>query len=202
VTSARGAQHLIGDVQRFGLLSAAAVVDRYTEIIDRATRDDSFRLAPPSADERGTDWMVEGASRIVEACLTLLDSTAMLIANRAIPDTAKPEIERLVMPVVRSGFSSETSVWVHNSTSSSATGIDLHLTSLTASNGVSIPVAAVSLSPERLHVVDAGTSLEVRLRVDVPADQPAGHYHGLVLISVTPLELLALHLEVDGHELP
>ena len=32
-------------------------------------------------------------------------------------------------------------------------------------------------------MVDAVTAQEVRLRVDVPADQPAGHYHGLVLIS-------------------
>jgi hypothetical protein len=79
------------------------------------------------------------------------------------------------------------------------------MTSLLSSKGVSIPAASVSFSPERLDVVDAGTAQEVRLRVDVPADQPAGHYHGLVLISAAPSEPIALHLDVDdragtGHD--
>lgn len=200
-----GAQHLIGDVQRFGLLSAAAVVDRYTELIDRATRDESFRSAPLPADERGTGWMVDSAARIAEAYLSLVDTIAALISNRAMPDTAVPNMERLILPPTRSGFGSETSLWVHNSTSSSAAAIDLHMTNLISSNGVSIPASAVSFSPERLDVVDAGTAREVRLRVEVPADQPAGHYHGLVLISADPSEPIALHLDVDdraraGHD--
>jgi hypothetical protein len=203
-----GAQHLIGDVQRFGLLSAAAVVDRYTEIIDRATRDTSFRLAPLPADERGAGWMVDSTARIAEACLSLLDTTAALFASRAKPDSVLPEMERLVLPPTSSGFSSETSLWVHNPTPSSAAAIDFHLTSLISSSGASIPAASLSLSPERLDVVDAGAAREVRLRVDVPADQPVGHYHALALISAAPFEPIALHLDVDdrwgarhdGHE--
>ena len=109
-------------------------------------------------------------------------------------------MERLVLPPTSSGLGSETSLWVHNSTPSSAAAIDLHMTNLTSSNGVSIP-ASISFSPERLDVVDAGIAREVRLRVDVPADQPAGHYHGLVLISAAPFEPIALHLDVDGRPL-
>jgi hypothetical protein len=199
-TGGHGAQHLIGDVQRFGLLSAAAVVDRYTEIIDRATRDASLRLPPLPANERGAGWMVDSAARIAEACLSLVDTTAELFASRAKPDTVVPEMERLVLPPTSSGFSSETSLWVHNPTPSSTGAIELHMTSLISSNGVSIPVASVSFSPERLDVVDPGIAREVRLRVDVPADQPAGHYHGLVLISAAPFEPIALHLDVDGRE--
>jgi hypothetical protein len=79
------------------------------------------------------------------------------------------------------------------------------VTNLISSNGARIPAASLSLSPERLDVVDAGTAREVRLRVDVPADQPAGHYHGLVLTSAAPSEPIALHLDVDdraiaGHD--
>ena len=195
-----GAQDLIGDVQRFGLLSAAAVVDRYTEIIDRATRDGSLPLAPLPADERETGWMVDSAAQITEACVSLVDATAALIANRTMPDTAMPEMETLVLPPTRSGFRSETSLWVHNPTSSSAIAIDLHTTSLISSNGDSIPVALVSFSPDRLAVVGAGTAQEVLLRVDVPADQPAGRYHGVLVISVAPLVPMALHLDVDGRE--
>jgi hypothetical protein len=72
-TGGHRAQHLIGDVQRFGLLSAAAVVDRYTEIIDRATRDGSLRLAPLAADERGADWwstVLPVSPRRISASLT------------------------------------------------------------------------------------------------------------------------------------
>jgi hypothetical protein len=192
-----GAQHLIGDVQRFGLLSAAAVVNRYTELIDRATRDDSFPLAPVPADERGNGWMVDSAARIAEAYLSLVDTIAAQIPNRAMPDTAAPNLERLILPPTRSGSDSETSLWVHNSTSYSADAIDLNVTTLISSNGVRIPAASVSFSPERLDAVDAGTAQEVRLRVDVPADQPPGHYHGLVLISAAPSEPIALHLDVD-----
>jgi hypothetical protein len=204
-TGGHGAQHLISDVQRFGLLSAAAVVDRYTELIDRATRDYSFPLAALPADERGNGWMVDSAARIADAYLSLVDTIAALVSNRAMPDTAVPIRERLILPPTRSGFGSETSLWVHNSTSSSAAALDLHRTNLISSNGVSIPAAAVSFSPERLDVVDAETAREVRLRVDVPTDQPAGHYHGLVLISAAPSEPIALHLDVDdrarvGHD--
>jgi hypothetical protein len=199
-TGGHRAQHLIGDVQRFGLLSAAAVVDRYTEIIDRATLDASFRSASLAADERGADWMVDSAARIAEACLRLVDTTAALIGNTAMRDTAVPEMEKVVLPPTRSGFNSETSLWVHNPTPSSATAIDLHTTSLISSGGVSIPVASVSLSPERLDVVDAGTAREVRLRVVVPADQPAGHYHGVLLISAAPVEPIALYLDVHGRQ--
>lgn len=194
------AQHLIGDVQRFGLLSAAAVVDRYTEIIDRATRDGSLRLAPLAADEPGADWMVDSAARVAEAYLSLVDTTAALIENTAMRDTAVPEMEKVVLTPTRSGFNSETSLWVHNPTPSAATTIDLHTTSLISSGGVSIPVGSVSFSPERLDVVDAGTAREVRLRVDVPGDQPGGHYHGLLLISAAPVEPIALCLDVRGSE--
>lgn len=199
-TVGHGAQHLIGDVQRFGLLSAAAVVDRYTEIVDRATRDASLPLAPRPADERETGWLVDSAARIAEAYLSLLDTTAALIANTAAPDPAVPEMERLVLPPTRPGLRSETSLWVHNRTSSAATCIDVHITSLMSSNGVSIPVGAVSFSQKRLDLVDAGTAREVRLRVDVPADQPLGDYHGLMLISAASLAPIAVHLDVDGRE--
>jgi hypothetical protein len=91
-------------------------------------------------------------------------------------------------------------VWVHNSTSSSTAAINLHVTSLISSSGDSIPVTSVSFAPERLDVVDAETAREVRLRVDVPVDQPAGHYHGLLLISAAPFEPITLLLEVDGRE--
>jgi hypothetical protein len=190
-----GARHLIGDVQRFGLLSAAVVVERYTEIVDRAVRADGFGSAP-RLDTRADAWMVDSAANMAEVCLRLLDSAAALVSDR--PQGTAVEVEGLALSPTGSGFSSETLLWVHNPTSSSVSAIDLHMTSLISSNGVSIPAVAATFSPERLDVVEAGSAREVRLRVDVPADRPAGRYHGLVLSSAASSGPIAVHLDVFG----
>jgi hypothetical protein len=187
----RASRYLIGDVQRFGLLSAAAVVDRYTQIIDRATRDASFPPTSAPAEEVGMGWMADSAARVAEAWVRLIESTSALITSR--PGTA--QLERVLLPATFTGSRSEISLWVHNRTASPA-AVDLHATSLTSSIGVSIPADAVSFLPERLDVVEVGQAREVRLRVDVPADQPAGSYHGLVLISAAPGGPIAVGLEV------
>ena len=183
--------YLIGDVQRFGLLSAAAVVDRYTQIIDRATRDASFPAASAPAEEFGTGWMADSAARVAEARVRLIESTSALITT----STCTAQLERVVLPATRTGSRSEVSLWVHNPTASPA-AVDLHAGILTSSIGVSIPADAVSFLPERLDVVGVGQAREVRLRVDVPAGQPAGTYHGLVLISAAPGEPIGIGLEV------
>jgi hypothetical protein len=203
---AHGARHLIGDVQRFGLLSAAAVVDRYTKIVDRAVRADALASAPQLPDARADAWMVDSAARMAEACLRLLDGAAALIPAR--PQTTAAEVERLVLSPTGSGFSSETALWVHNPTSSPVSAVNLHMTSLISSNGVSIPALAATFSPHRLDMVETGTAREVRLRVDVPADQPPGLYHGLVLSSAAPSGPITVRLDVlergragdDAHE--
>jgi hypothetical protein len=194
-----GARHLIGDVQRFGLLSAAMVVDRYIQIVDRAISGSPLASPRLSRDERDADWLVDRAARMTETSLRLLDTTAALIMNRAGQDDgAAPLMERLVLPPTRSGSSSDVSLWVHNPTPASTAAIDFHVTSLVCAGNLSIPVDAMSLRPERVDLVEAGGSREVRVRIEVPADQPAGHYHGLVLNSVAPSESIALCLEVQA----
>ena len=187
----QSSRYLIGDVQRFGLLSAAAVVDRYTQIIDRATRDASFPATSAPAEEFGTGWMADSAARVAEAWVGLIESTSSLIMT----STGTAQLERVVLPATSTGSRSEISLWVHNPTASPA-AVDFHATSLTSSIGVSMPADAVSFRPEQLDVVEVGQAREVRLRADVPVGQPAGTYHGLVLISVAPGESIAVALEV------
>ena len=192
--------HLIDHVQRFGVLSAASVVDRYTDMVDRSISDDRLGSAPSPSDGLDPAWLVGRAARLAEAYLKFLDTTAVLVASRAERGDAAPEVERLLLPAARPASSSETSLWVHNPTSAPSAGIDVEVTGLTSSNGVTIAAEAVSVSPQRIERLDPSTSRELRLRVDVPAHQPAGCYHGLVLISEAPGEPIALQLEVEEPE--
>lgn len=172
-----GVRDLVGAVQSYGLFSAAAVVERYVAMVDRAlTRD-----VPSPAQEPG--------AQVAEAWLRLLDTTSGMLR------AGVPQEESLVLPPGRAGQSSEASLWVHNTTSSPAQDVELHVTGLMSSGGDLIAAAAVSLVPERVGLLAAGTSREVLLRVLVPPGQAAALYHGLVVTSAAP-EPMTLRLEV------
>lgn len=188
-------RHLVGDVQRFGLLSAATIVERYIETVDRALAGQSLTPGPPDRPDEG--WLVDGASRVARAGTRVLDTIANLVANGAgqSADTTRPE--RLLLPATVPGSSSEVSLWIHNPTPAPVTGIHLHVTALASPTGSSIPSDALSWSPRTVELLAASSRQEVRLRVDVPEAQPVGLYHGLVLSAAAPSEPLALRLEVQ-----
>jgi hypothetical protein len=180
-------RELVGVVQRFGLFSAASVVDRYAEIVDRAIARD---LAPPPGQPRA-----DVAGRLTQAWLRLLDvATAQLGDGGVRP----PPPETLVLPPAAPGLGTGASLWLHNTTSSPAPAIEFHATALLSTTGRTIPSDAVSLVPGRLDLVPAGTSREVRVRVRVPAGQPAATYHGMVVTTAAPTEPMAVTLEVRG----
>ena len=185
-------RHLVGDVQRFGLLSAVTVVDRYLEVVDRAMAQGRPTISPVLSDERDVGRLAESAARMSEAWLRLLDATAALI-----PAAAPPGRDILVLPAARAGGTSEASLWVHNPTDSPVADVGLHVTSLVAANGLGLPARAVSFTPSGLTLVEPGTSREVRVRVEVPPDQSAGQYHALLLSSAAPYEPVALSLVVE-----
>jgi len=199
VQGARGVRHLIEDVQRFGLFSAATVVDRYTAMVDRAIVDDRLASPPSSWDGLDPGSLVDRAARLGEAYLRFLETTAV-IASRAGGGEPRPEMETLVLPPARPAGSSETSLWIHNPTSAVSTGMEVAVTGLISSNPATIPAEAVWVSPQSVDRLDPSTSREIRLRIDVPRDQPAGLYFGLVLISESPGDPVSLVLKVEGVE--
>ena len=177
-----GSRDLVGAVQSFGLFSAAAVVDRYIEFVDRAlTRD----VPAPERD---------AGVQVAEAWVRLLDTTSALLRSGVPQESAA---ETLVLPPTGAGRSAEASLWVHNTTPSPAPDVDLQVTGLVSAGGDRIAADAVSLLPAQVELLAAGTSAQVRLQVHVPAGQAAGRYHGLVVSSAAP-EPLALRLEVCG----
>ncbi len=177
---------LVGDVQRFGLFSAATVVARYAEIVDRAIAGDPVAPGWPEPPK-------ETAPQVTAAVVRLLESVAALLGPGAGPGTPA---EPLVLPPVGPGRTAEGSLWVHNTTPSPAAHVELRVTALVSSDGHDIAADVVSLAPDRVDVLPAGTSREVRLRVRVPAAQPAARYHGLVLNSAAPADALAVLLDV------
>ena len=190
-----GAPDLVGLVQSFGLHSAAAVVDRYAEIVDRVLSRDALTPPPVGPDDGADGRLVDGAVRVAEAWARLLDTTTTLVLDGAPRDAT---IESVVLPPAAPGRTTEASLWLHNTTSSSVPGLALRGTGLSASSGRGIPADAVALVPDRFGVLAAGTSAEVRLRVLVPVGQPPGRYHGLVMISAIPSEPVALRLDVHA----
>ncbi len=187
------AAELAGEVQRFGLFSAAAVVDRYIAVVDRAIHHEP-ELSGPATGERPTAALVDGAGRAVDAGLTFLDDLTSTLAG-TLRQGRSPAHDELVLPGVDPGACSEVAVWVHNPTASPVSDVRLRATSLVATTGV-IPGEAVAFSPEVLAVVQPGNVGEIRLRVTVPADQPAGVYQGLVLSSVDGSRSIGLTLAV------
>ena len=187
-----GARDLVGEVRRFGLYSAATVVDRYVEIVDRAISRDG--LAPaPAGEDAGAGWPADPAAQVASAWLRVLDATSALLRTEAPRETATAT---LVLPAVGPGQASEVSFWIHNTTSSPAPDVALHVTPLMSSNGRALAAESVSLVPQRLGLLAAGTSQEVRLRVLLPAGQPPACYLGMVLTSAAPSEPMVVRLEV------
>ncbi len=191
----RGPGGLAADVQRFGLLSAAAVVSRYAAIVDRAVPTGAPPMEAPGRAEVGPDWLVDGVPRLAEAALRLLDrATALAVEVSTASSPAAPEYAEL--PPVSPGACTHVSVWLHNPTPAVAVE-RLHATCLVSGTGAVLPAEAVSCDLADGVQVAPGGSCEVGIRVTVPAHQPAGRYHGLVVGSVAR-EPIRVALQVTG----
>jgi len=178
----RGGRDLVRDVQRFGLFSAALVVDRYTEIVDRTIAGDPLLLGVDLPDGQ-------------QAVLGLVDAVTAVLRTGTPPG---PPGGTLVLPPASAGTGSEFALWLHNTTSATVPVVELHGTDLVSSSGHRIAAGGVELVPNRVDTLAAESSREVRLRVSVPPGQPAGLYHGLVLNSAASADPTAVRLEVRG----
>jgi hypothetical protein len=185
----------VSDVQRFGLLSAAAVVARYAEVVDR-TISGGDAQGPVDAD-----GLVDGAARLTRAALRLLDAGAALVERTQL-GAAPVRPERVEPPPTVPGSWTEAPVWVHNPTATAAQ-VALHATTLVSATGAMLPAAAVECSDSTPKVVAPLGSCEVRVRVAVPTGQSPGRYHGLLVGSVAPEPmplLVVVELTSEGED--
>jgi hypothetical protein len=188
---AEKARRLIGDVQRFGLLSAAAVVDRFTEMVDEAVGGSTSGRRASGDAER----FVADTARLVEAYLRFLDSGAGLLAVKA-EDGGGTATDRVVLPAIAAGGVAESTVWVHNTTAQPGLDISFHPSQLIGPGGAKIGRRATTVAPSRIERLEAGASSELAVRVEVPVDAAPGGYHGVILTSSPPGATIAVQLEV------
>jgi hypothetical protein len=192
--AASRALHLMADVQAFGLVSAASVADRYLETVDRYLAQDP-PTAPTPTGLSADPSLAEVAGRMAEACARSLDLVSTVLSRGEGPGNGIARVEVVTLPPTPPGSTTEGSVWVHNPTATPA-DVELRATGLVSAAAGSVPDDAVVLAPEPAQRVEPGGTSEVRIRVSVPRGTEAGHFHGLVMSTLTPAEAIPFRLEV------
>lgn len=185
-----GPRRIVEDVQRFGLSSAASVVDRYIDLAGRALGDSPLP-SPAVSDAVGSRPVDDSAARLTQTVLALLDAAADLGAV-----SGGGRDDSVVLPPATPGSTTVAPAWVHN-TKSGQPSVVVTASSLVGASGQHVPHAAVSVSPATAKVSSVGP-FELQVRVDVPDGQAPGLYHGLLLLSAAPDDPVTLVLRVVG----
>lgn len=187
---------LLGEVQRRGLEAANLVIARLTERTNAAK--DATAGSNGSTGSTGSDPMTAMTEAFVSSMSAAVAAMApdavsgMGSSSRGPAASAVPEV------VAASGAAGETvevDVWLHNYTDELAAGIELHAIGLVSASGALLSADCITTRPQHPVDLSAESSRAVQLRVDLPADTPAGRYRGVVAAS--HLADLWLVLEVD-----
>lgn len=203
---AAGLRGMARDVQRFGLLSASDVVERYVHLVERTA--DGAR-APASAGRgagtpaQGVPWadgfagtdttaLVESVTAVANSYLSLLDEATRLASPPADAHDA------VVLPAARPGETTHAPVWVHNPAADPTGPATMTLTPLVSARGAHLDAASVRCQPSLLDGIDPGGSLQVDVVVRVPLEQPSDIYHGLLLSSLAVDGPMPVRVEVMG----
>ncbi len=192
-----GVRDLARDVQRFGLLSASSVVDRYLDLVDRAVGGAPAETAPQPG--RPTDpftdgdvsALVESAARVAQTYLGLLEA-----ATKITEPTARVTAVTLVLDAVRPGDVAQGAIWVHNPGPEPTRGSMVTISALVGAHGACLDATRVGCVPSEVPAIAPGESAQVDVSVRVPDDQPPGHYHGVVIGSLSPGRPIQVSVEV------
>ena len=161
---------LIDQVQRFGLASASAVIDRYTAVAEAALGTDP--LSPPSS---GSEALSEAAAQAGEAYLALLAGAA------ALADRTDQRPERIDLPPVAAGSTAQGALFLHNGTEHPIASAGVRIGPFLGAAGT-MPPDVATIQPAGRPLAP-GASAELRLQVGVPAAQPPGDYFAIALAS-------------------
>ncbi len=189
------ARPLVGEVQRFGLLSAATVVDRYTAIVEAAM---GTGAAAPQTTPDDAAQLIDATARMAHGYLRLLSGVAEL-AGPLGPQSQ--QIDRVALPPVPAGRRTAASLWLHNPSDSPANGLTLTVGDFVGAGGSTLPARSGSVAPSMADVA-AGGLAELRLSLAVPAGQPLGTYHAIALIGPSPHDPVVLSLSILPAVLP
>lgn len=183
---------LANDVQRFGLLSAAVVVDRYRQLVDRAMGDGDLDGEIPGGPEQvDPSWLVDRASRLAGGYLRFLENAVLAVGSRA----QHMGVERVVLAPTSPGNVTEGTIWLHNETGVETSPLELSATPLVAAAGSVISAEWVSFEPQTVRPVASGGTARCELRVEVATGASPGRYFGLVHMEGSD-EPVVVELEV------
>jgi hypothetical protein len=184
--------HLATEVQRFGLLSAAAVVDRYRHLVDRSIEAvDAGDTMPGGLESADSSWLIDRASRLAGGYLRFLESAISAVGSRS----DRAGVERVALSPTPPGGVAEGSLWLHNPTDVATSPMQLTATCLVDARGTEIGVEGISFDPPTAGPVAPGGMTRIRVRVAVPAGADPGRYFGLTHVAGSDVPLV-LDLEV------
>lgn len=149
---------LVAQVRDLGFDSARMVVSRFSEMFDR------FQTVTG-----GGVW-----------------AGGLRIPPLAAYADAEVDVDRLQLPHASPGGRSISRLWLHNTTSSPRSGLRLWSPGLVAHDGRTINASAMTFRPASVARVEADSSVEVTLTVEVPGDACPGTYHAQVLVEGLP----------------
>lgn len=204
----------MADVQRAGLETAAAVVERMLELGRQSTRA-PFPLHLPAEAVGGVNGDREDAGREGgrearrlradaerllelwgESMRVLLDVVADAAETRA--DGAGDAAGWLSLGPVPPGAQATGRAWLHVLDGPPAQPARLTATPFSAHDGAAIDAQAASFEPPLLETFALRSSQEISMTVQVPEGSEPGVYHGHVLASGLPEVALAVRIEVTG----
>ena len=183
MTAPELAGRLIEQVQRFGLASASAVIDRYTAVAEAALGTDPAR--PLSLE---SEQLSDAAAQAGAAYLALLAGAG------ALAERSEHRPERVDLPPVAAGATTEAVLYLHNQTEHPIDAATIRIGRFLGAGGPMTGGAAV-VEPTSLALA-AGASAQARLRVRVPDTAPPGSYFAVALATAAPGDPVVLRLEV------
>jgi len=187
-----------GDVGQAGLRAAGAVVEQLLALSRRlgdvplpiSTFEPSDGAPGPGHELRR---LRADAERLIELygdwTRALLDGFTELAEGRT------SSTDALVAGPAAPGAQASTTAWLHVLDGTTAPA-SLFSTDLVAHDGGSVGGAAVDFEPVEIGGDAAGSPMEVRVCITIPAGAAPGTYHGTVLAAGLPEVHLPLRLEV------
>jgi hypothetical protein len=170
VTAPELAGRLIDQVQRFGLASASAIIDRYTAVAEAALGTDPAR--PLSLE---SEQLSDAAAQAGAAYLALLAGAG------ALAERSEHRPERIDLPPVAAGSATHGALFLHNGTEHPIAEAWVRIGPFLSVAG-SMPAGAATIEPTDIPLAP-GASAELRLNVGVPAAQPPGDYFAIALAT-------------------
>lgn len=204
----------MADVQRAGLETAAAVVERMLEL-GRQTARAPFPLHLPAEGVSGMNGDADDAAREpgrearrlradAERLLELWGESMRVLLD-VVADGAEVGVDgaggaadRLSLGPVSPGAQATGRAWLHVLDGPPAQPARLTATPFSAHDGAAIDAQAAGFEPPLLETFALRSSQEIKMTVRVPEGSEPGVYHGHVLATGLPEVALAVRIEVTG----